>query len=286
MLKYILVPATGSEADAPVFGAALALASQNSGHLLFMHVRPDVERLLVPVVSAEFGGGSGIAELVEALQSEAIVRQERAKTAMQSFCKNAGIATSSTPGERTVTAEWREAVGDEADQLAKAGRAADLLVLGRIWGERSPQVLNTVLIESGRPLLIVPTNPPAHIGRSIAIAWKDTAEAASAVSAALPILASAKQVVILSVAEDTKVDKAGCERLREALAWHNPSTKVMHLVRGGAEVADKLLDVAAEVGADLLVMGGYSHSRTGEIVFGGVTGRVAQSANLPVLLAH
>jgi nucleotide-binding universal stress UspA family protein len=193
---------------------------------------------------------------------------------------------STAPVDGSVTAEWREVIGDEANQLAKAGRAADLLVLGRAWGDRSAQMLNSVLMEAGRPLLIVPANPPARIGESVAIAWKECAEAASAVTTALPLLESARQVVILSVTEDGKADKAGCERLREALVWHNPATKVVHVVRGRTELPEKLLSAAADLGADLLVMGGYSHSRTGEVVFGGVTRRVLQAADLPILLAH
>jgi nucleotide-binding universal stress UspA family protein len=255
MFRYILVPATGSEADTPVFGTALAVAHPSNGHLAFLHVRLNVERLLVPTVAAEFGGGSGIAELAEALEREVIARQDRAKAAVESFCKSSQIVISPGPVDRSITAQWREVLGNEANQLAKAGRAADLLVMGRAWGESSADVLNSVLMEAGRPLLIAPPRPPASIGQSIAIAWKNSAEAASAVAAALPLLQNAKQVTILSVAEQAKADKDGCEGLREALAWHNPSTKVMHLVRGSAEVADKLLSVAADVGADLLVIG-------------------------------
>ncbi len=288
MFKYILVPATGSGSDVPVFRTAAAAARLCNAHLVFLHVRLDVEKLVVPIASAEFGGGAGVGELIESLERETIVRHDRAKSTVYSFCAEAGIAMSTTPVDDAPTAEWRMETGDEADRLALAGRAADLTVLGRLRGDRpaSTDTLNTALMHTGRPLLLAPENPPAQIGQTVAIAWKDTAEAASAVAAALPLLAGARQVAILSVTEDAKADEAACERLREALVWHNPVTTVRKLSRAGGEPGDVLLSAAADLGADLLVMGGYSRSRGREIVFGGFTRRILRSADLPVLLAH
>jgi nucleotide-binding universal stress UspA family protein len=288
MLRYILVPANGYETDASAFRVAIALAHIDGAHLVFLHVRPDVEKLVVPIASAEFGSGAGIGELIEALEREAIVRHDQAKRAVHSFCAEAKIPMSSTPVDDMPTAEWRLVIGDELDQLAAAGRAADLLVLGRMRGDKpvSADLLNASLMETGRPLLMVPSLPSKGIGKIIAIAWKDTAEAASAVAAALPLLAGARQVVILSVTEDVKADEAACARLREALIWHNRATTVQHLARIGSEPADVLLKSAADVGADLLVMGGYSRSRMREVTFGNFTRRILQAADLPVFLAH
>lgn len=288
MLKYILVRATGFETDIPVFRTAAAIARPHRAHVVFLHIRPDVEHLVVPIASAEFGGGLGVAELIESLERETIVRQERAQRAVQSFCAEVGLSLSRTPMDDSATAEWRVVAGNEVDELVAAGRVSDLIILGRTPNGKSlsNDVVNAALMETGRPILLAPTQPPEQIGRVVAIAWKDTAEAANAVAAALPLLPGAKQVVILSVVEDAPADEAACERLREALAWHNPATAVRHLMRSGDDTASTLLKAAGEVAADLLVMGGYSHSRTREVVFGGVTKRIMQGADLPILLAH
>ena len=135
-------------------------------------------------------------------------------------------------------------------------------------------------------LLIVPAQPPDRIGDVLAIAWKDTAEAAGAVTAGLPLLEGARQVVILSVTEDEQADRAACQRLREALEWHNPATTVQHLARSGEEPARTLLKAAANLGVDLLVMGAYGHSRARSLVFGGMTGQVLRAADLPVLCSR
>jgi len=195
---------------------------------------------------------------------------------------------SAAPLDGAPSAEWRVETGDETDWLSVYGRVADLLVLGRMRGAKTVpmDVLDAALMETGHPLLIVPAQTPEQIGQTVAIAWKDTAEAASAVSAALPLLVAAQRVIILSIEEDPERDAAACERLNQVLLWHNRSTTVRRLKAAGCDPADTLLKAATELGADLLVMGGYGHSRMREVVFGGFTRRVLQAADLPVLMAH
>lgn len=288
MFRFILVPATGMNTDAAVFQAALAVARLQTGHIAFLHVGLDVRKVTMPIASAEFGGGSGMAEIVELLERESADRHDRAKQAVQSFCSQAVIPMSATPLNVAVSAEWCAETGDQAHWMATYGRIADLLVLGRpLAGGAIPlDVLDAVLMETGRPVLIVPANPPERIGQTIAIAWKDTAEAASAVAAAMPFLTEAQHVIILSIAEDAATDLAACERLRQALLWHNRLTTVQTRPAADAEPAETLLRLAGEVGADLLVMGGYGHSRMREVVFGGFTRHILKAADLPVLMAH
>jgi len=288
MFRYILVPATGFKTDAPVFHIAAALARISGAHLMFLHVRPDVEKVVVPVASAEFGGGSGMAELVDSLKQEAVTRYDKAKIMVETFCAQTSIVMSAAPLDGAPSAEWRVETGDETDWLSVYGRVADLLVLGRMRGAKTVpmDVLDAALMETGHPLLIVPAQTPEQIGQTVAIAWKDTAEAASAVSAALPLLVAAQRVIILSIEEDPERDAAACERLNQVLLWHNRSTTVRRLKAAGCDPADTLLKAATELGADLLVMGGYGHSRMREVVFGGFTRRVLQAADLPVLMAH
>lgn len=288
MFRCILVPATGEEADASVFRFALGVARLHAGHLVFLHVGLDVQRVTMRIVSAEFGGGSGIAEIIETLTRETTARHDRAKAAVEAFCAGEAIPMSATPLDAAISAEWRAETGDETHWMTVHGRVADLLVLGRPreGGTAANGLMDAALMETGRPVLIVPTRPPNQIGQTVAIAWKDTAEAASAVAAAMPFIATAQHVVILSIDEDTRTDLAACERLREALVWHNRLTTVQCLPAADDGPADTLLRLAGSLGADLLVMGGYGHSRMRELVFGGFTRRVLTAADLPVLMAH
>jgi nucleotide-binding universal stress UspA family protein len=186
------------------------------------------------------------------------------------------------------SADWRTETGDEPYWLAEHGRAADLVVVGRARDGESVamDILEAALMGTGRPVLIAPDDPRRELSGVVAIAWKDRAEAARAIAAAQPFLQLADKVVIMSVSEDAGSDEPSRERLRRALSWQNPAVSVQCVKPKGRPPADALLAAAQTVNADLLVMGGYGHSRTREIIFGGFTRRVLSHADLPVLMAH
>ncbi len=289
MFRYILVPAPGAETHDAVFRTALAFARLSAGHLDFLHVRLDLEKLAISMSAGDFGGaGAGIGTVLDSLQSDIEVRHNRAKDAVLAFCAREQVMLADTPVAGAPSATFRVETGEEALLLAAYGRTADLTVLGRARdGEAvTMDVLEAVLLDSGRPLLIAPAQPVEHIGRHIAIAWKDTPEAARAVASATPLLHAADSVTVIAVQEDAHSKPESCERLRHALLWHNPATTLRVIPPGGEEPGEVLLATVAESSADLLVMGGYSHSRVREVVFGGFTRRVLRSAGLPVLMAH
>ena len=288
MVNYILVPATGSEEDTPAFTAALAVARRWNAHLAFLHVRVDAQQVLIAVASADMGGGAGYDGLLSTIEVEATDQQAKALTAVRMFCDRENVALDGDPGTVGVTAEWLTETGDEPTWLARHGRAADLLVLGRAR-EGEPvamKVLEAALMSSGRPLLLAPARTPPKIGGTVAIAWKDTTEAAHAVSAATPFIDAADRIVILSVQETRDAEDRSCDRLCHALRWRNRNVAVQRCVATDRPAAEVMLDAAARLGADLLVMGGYSHSRVREMVLGGFTRHVLHGANLPVLMAH
>ena len=299
MVKYILVPVTGAEADAPVFATALSVARLLPAHLEFLHVRIDVQGTLTDMAAGDTRGLSGIltggagggiqfGQILEGLEQGVSSRQKQAEAAFHDFCERERIPVTADPTPPLPSAEWRIEVGDELTCLVERARAADLIVAGRerVGEPMAMDVLEAALLVTGRPVLIAP--PKARTGRSgvVAIAWKDRPEAARAVTAAQPFLPLADRVVILAVSEDARTDETSCERLRHALAWHNPRTTVQYLKPGDQSPVDTLLAAAAAVNADMLVMGGYGHSRLHEAIFGGFTRRILSSADLPVLMVH
>jgi nucleotide-binding universal stress UspA family protein len=147
------------------------------------------------------------------------------------------------------------------------------------------ETIEGALIDSGRPLLIPAAAPLASVPETVVIAWKATREAARAVTAALPFLQIAKQIVIMTVAEDHSALENEADRLMAALRWRGVPATVRHLQPDGHDAADKLLGAAREHAA-LLVMGGYGHSRLREWIFGGFTQHVLRGCEVPVLMAH
>jgi nucleotide-binding universal stress UspA family protein len=287
MIKTILVPATGSDRDSAVFASALAVARAFAAHLEFLHVRPDAAATAVAMAS-DSGGATMVGGLIDRLEEEASQREEKAKQLFQSFCEREGLALrDAPPGPQGPSAQWLREIGAEPYWVAEHGRAADLLVIGRP-GEDEGALLDTIegaLIESGRPLLIPPAAPLTALPETVAIAWKATPQAARALTAALPFLSMAKQIVVLTVAEEERTTQEEADRLIAGLRWHGIPVSVRHLRPEAHSAPDTLLSAAGEHAA-LLVMGGYGHSRLREWIFGGFTLHVLRGAEVPVLMAH
>jgi nucleotide-binding universal stress UspA family protein len=198
-------------------------------------------------------------------------------------------------GRRGLSREWREAAGYPSQAAALHGRYVDLIVLGQLDPEETPAPLTRPLPEEvaltvGRPVLVVPyAGNFADIGRTVLVAWDASRAATRAVNDAMPLLAAARSVTVLSI--DPKHGTAGHGAVPGAdiglhLARHGVKAQIETTASNGIGVGDALLSRAADLDADLLVMGAYGHSRVRELVLGGVTRKVIDSMTLPVLMAH
>ena len=145
--------------------------------------------------------------------------------------------------------------------------------------------LNAALFETGRRVLVAPLLAPTSLGRNIAIAWNGSAEASRAVANAIPFLTRSEAVIILA-AETDKTPHSTAGELATYLAWHSIAAEIGDFSPERPSVGEALLGEATSRGADLLVMGGYSHSRMRQLILGSVTRHVLTAAELPVLMAH
>lgn len=288
MGQFILLPATGKPADAPVFATALAAARLLAGHLAFLHVRPDVQQEIALLAATDFGMGTGIERVITDLEAEADAHEHAAAQGWRDFCRQASLAPGDAPGPAGITVEWLHEVGRPAAWIAEHGRTADLVVTGRFRddGVIGLDVMESALMETGRPVLIAPESMPDPLVDLVAIAWKNTAEAASAVAAARPFLRQARRVVVFTVEEPGGQPDESPRRLVRNLLWQNPNTSLACLRRGERQPVDALWEAVTRAGASLLVMGGYGHARLREAMFGGFTRAVLEQAPIPVLMAH
>jgi nucleotide-binding universal stress UspA family protein len=187
-----------------------------------------------------------------------------------------------------MTYEWLTETGSSADWLAEYGRVSDLVVVGRErqGGALSMDLMEAALMETGKPVMIAPDMPPTGVDGTVAIAWKNTKEAAGAITAALPFVRWAARVIVFTVDEDGEVKDKSHLRLVSSLRWHNPNVSLQVLQRHGRAPVTVLLEAVAKAGGNLLVMGGYGHTRLREAVFGGFTRAVLEQAPVTVLMAH
>jgi nucleotide-binding universal stress UspA family protein len=166
--------------------------------------------------------------------------------------------------------------------VARLGRIFDLTVIAR---GSSHDTVQAGLLETGRPMLLAPPAVPGALGDAVLLAWNASPQAARAAASALPFLQSAARVVVMSVGNGPEPAPTAHE-FAGALAWHGIAAEARHIEQGSRRVRDILVVEASEMGADLLVIGAYSHSRLRQVVFGGVTEHVLDRAELPVLMAH
>jgi nucleotide-binding universal stress UspA family protein len=195
---------------------------------------------------------------------------------------------------RGVRAEWRSAMDFPGRFVLAQARCADIVVSGGqspafsdAFALASPKDL---VMQAGRPLLVVPDKVNWLDLRSVLVAWKDTPEARRAVADALPMLRKARDITIVSIPEpddDRSVAMAGVTDVAAWLARHGVTASARISEASGSETAAAQLEkVAGDVGAGLIVAGAYGHSRFRELILGGVTQHLVTQPVRSVLLSH
>jgi nucleotide-binding universal stress UspA family protein len=194
---------------------------------------------------------------------------------------------------RAATVEWRCAEDFPTRFIVQQSRAADIIVVG----EDSRDLLadpfmqtgpSDLVMQAGRPLLVVPDGCSWLDLRSVLIAWKDTAEARRAIVDALPMLRQAKDINVVEIIEDDVDSPAALSRVKDVVAWLSRHGVVASEQVPGecGDAATHLERIASQVGAGLVVAGAYGHSRLREWVLGGVTKHLVNPSTRCSLLSH
>ena len=195
---------------------------------------------------------------------------------------------------RGIRGEWRVDTGDIVGTTKLHARYADLTVVGQGIDLKDAPYDVAFLPEElalgvGRPVLVVPRYGTFEtVGERVLIAWNGSREATRAVHDAIPLLRRATKVTVLSIDPERDTGPIGCPSADIALhlARHGSRRKPRSTVGLDIGVGDVLLSRAADLGADLIVMGAYGHSRVREMVLGGATRHILQHMTVPVLMSH
>ena len=177
--------------------------------------------------------------------------------------------------------DWIDIEGDGAAIVREHGERADAVVIGRRAAHEPAWVherLHAALFDTGRPTLVVPPGTARGLGEVVAIAWQDDPRATKAVLAALPILNRARRVCVLCA--------DGPATMPAVLAEHDISAELHSVPDAPQPLGERLLGAAHGIGADLIVMGAFSHAPWRELLFGGVTRSMLATADLPLLMMH
>lgn len=287
-IKTILVPLGDPEVSASPLAAALAVAGLFGAHVEALHVRADPRDAIVDYIG-ETMSGQLIEEVMKATETNAAELAATTRKMFDDACARESIAIAeAAPGPGTVSASWREETGLEDRWVEHRGRLADLTVIGRAGDELEVSQrlsMEAAIMGTGRPLLVVPPTAPAAIGKHVVIAWNGSAEASRGLAAAMPFLNLADAVTVLSAKEESN-GAYHPEDVVAYLAWHDVRAEAANIAVTGDSVGAALLADAMGRGADLMVMGAYTHSRLREMILGGVTRHILNDTDLAVLMAH
>lgn len=198
-----------------------------------------------------------------------------------------------TTRRHDVTAEWRVVEGQDSSVMALHARYADLAIIGQpdptVPSDAQHHVTVTTMLTSGRPVISIPyagtfTGP----FNNALVAWNASREAARAVNDALPLLAACRKVTVLAINPRLGIGGHGDVPAADIclhLARHGINAEAAHTVADGISEGTALLNHAADLPADLIVMGAYGHSRLREWAFGGVTRTLLQTMTAPVFMS-
>ena len=284
-IRKILAPVDGSESSRFALRTAFVVAQRFGAHVRGAHVSIDPAQA-VPFVG-EGMSGALVQELVELSVRENAARAAVARELFDRLQVDAGIPTATVPTTEGASAAWAGSMAWDDAMLVRQGRLADMIVVARPVpsGTDADQVtLTRALFEVGRPVLVASLMEAESLGERVIVAWNGGVEAARAITAALPFLASAGQVTVVAV-QGASEDDRGLAEVAEYLAWHGVVART-HAVITRAPVGEALIDAVVAASADLVVMGGYSHGRLRELILGGVTRHMLEKAAVPLLVAH
>lgn len=275
MIKDIVVN-LGLGAKDPAGDFAVSLGEVFEAHVAGIAVSYE------PIIPGAVMGGIP-PEFIEAQRTEADKNAKGAVARFEAAAKRAGLSAES----RIISAS----VSGASEYFARIGRRFDIVVVGQDDPDDNFQdaiVDETALFESGRPVIFVPFihKSGAKLDR-VMVCWDGGRAATRAIADSMPLLMKAKSVEIVMIASKAASgDEIAGADLGQHLARHGLKVDVKRITSPDIDVASTILSYAADSSADMIVMGGYGHSRLREFILGGATRGILGSMTVPVLMSH
>jgi len=277
MYRNLLVNIPTERSPRPVIDGAISLATRYQAHLDAVSAGHEIANM--PFLTE---GGAAVATITKAEHERAL---DRARTALEVFeaeAKRAGVTYTC----RTIT----ELQAEAAAILGATSRLYDLAIVAQPEFERESfdnTLAQEILFQSGGPVMFIPYIFRGILqGKRIGICWDGSRLAARALRDAMPLLAQSETIAILTINPSSVPDDASAAHLMRHLSQLAARTKIADLTTNSESIQTSILSMAADENLDLLVMGGYGHSRLRETVFGGVTREMLESMTVPTLMSH
>jgi nucleotide-binding universal stress UspA family protein len=288
-MRVILVPIADRPECVRVLRAAFPLAQSLSANLIGCHIRPHRDsKVEVPGGLLTQGLGSFEADWAKDVSvSQSAKHSADARKLFEAAAHQHGVEMADSPvGSGPTRAIWQEQVGSPGKILAIHGPVSDMLIVSRPaakGGQKARLFLLSALMQSHRPVLVMPQRASKVVGKRILIAWNGRPEAVRSVTGALPLLRQADKVTIATIGKVNDPLPTAAHLATYLRHWGVSAKRVR--TKGGHE-GERLLEVFRDTESDLLVMGAYSRHRLRELLFGGMTEFMLGQRGLPLLLNH
>jgi len=265
-IKDVLVYVDNDKACGNRVLTAAHLSAHFGAHLSGLYVSRNMS---IPAYPSEYISAAAY----EIIEEQSVEQRESAKLI---FTRNSTAAD--------IAGEFRAVEGNVADKLSVQSRYADLLLVASQQDDESNlniyYQLGSVLVSSACPVLVLPDSKPVTLPPERAmVGWDGSRECAAALRAALPMLAQVEKIDVVSISSDD----AEATAITTHINRHGIIAETHLIDNSKSGVGQALLEQAAELRSQLLVMGAYGHSRLRELVLGGATKYILEHAQLPVL---
>jgi nucleotide-binding universal stress UspA family protein len=222
------------------------------------------------------------ASVIDAFRAESRAEADRAKKAFDENARRAGLSTDSFVISATASGA--------ADKLGELAREYDLSIVAQAQPDydiAESLAIEGALFGSGRPVLVVPHVQSSGLKLDRVMAcWDGSRNAARAIGDAMPFLRRAAKVEVVTVESRERRNELSGAKIAAHLARHGLKVELKPIVSADLDVADAVLSHAADTSTDLIVMGGYGHTRLREFVLGGATSGILDAMTVPTLMAH
>ncbi|MBN35684.1 MAG: hypothetical protein CMM46_13115 [Rhodospirillaceae bacterium] len=285
-IAKFLVTASGTQEGQSAIETALMLARRFDAHVEAVNVRRNPRDAVA--FMTEGMTGAVIEEIIATAEQDIDKRADSASAELRSIADKYGVEITQQPAHGHASVTLRQEQGREDEVVAERGRLSDLVIAARPTtdGDAKEEVVaESVLMESGSGLLLVPAGHVSDLSGNAAIAWNGSAEAARAVHRAMPLLQKADEVVIMAP-EERSMRGPGPDALATYLALHDIKCHVHNLPSNWTNIGDTLLEIAHNEKAAFVVMGAFSQGKLRQLILGGATRFMLNHADLPVLFTH
>lgn len=285
-IKTILLPIRDSDVADSLMQTAISMAIRNGAHLDALYVRNSPEQM---VPFASLGVSEKMREsIIESASVSANQQSEDLKHRFVNICsKQKMLINSRGSHPNTASADFLVREGSRDEVIATYGRLADLILVPQPLSiSPPPSSFEAALRDSGRPVLMVPRKKIlVEAGKTLAIGWNASKEAAQAVAAVMGNLKKADKVYVLE-SEKRMKNPMNADDVCTYLSCHGVTAEAVSFSTANQSAAEALLTNAGELGCDRLIVGGYSRPKLRNMIMGGVTGHLMKHSDIPVIFVH